>query len=83
MAKEKANTKAKIISEFSKNASEIVRIGLSKYQGKELLDIRIWVIGNDGESYIATRKGISLRVDQIDDLKEAIDKAAKEIKKGE
>ena len=71
--------KPKLIAEFNKNASEVVRVQLSEYDGKQLLDIRVWVENNKGDS-IPTRKGISLRIDQVEALKEAIDKAAEEVK---
>lgn len=72
----------KLIDQFNKNASEIIRVQLVKYDNKDLLDIRIWVL-KDGADYIPTRKGISLRLDQVDSLKEAIDKAAEKIEKAE
>lgn len=74
--------KPKLISEFNKNASEVVRVQLTEYQGKQLLDIRVWVL-QEGADAIPTKKGLCLKVEQVGDLKEAIDKAAKEIKKGE
>jgi len=74
--------KPKLIHEFNKNSTEVVRIQLTEYDGKQLLDIRVWV-QNDKGDFVPTRKGISIRVDQIDDLKEAIDKAAEEIEKNQ
>ena len=70
----------KLIYEFNKNASEVVRVQLVRYDNRELLDVRVWVL-KDGGDYIPTRKGVALRIDQVDFLKEAIDKAAEEIKK--
>lgn len=83
MQNQKPNAKAKLISEFSKNSLETIRVMFTQFNGKKLLDLRTWVRGEDGESYIPTRKGISLRVEQVEELKEAIDKAAEEIGKGE
>jgi len=74
--------KPELIAEFNKNASEVVRIQLTEYDGKQLLDIRVWVQNDKGE-FIATRKGISLRIDLVHSLKEAILKAAKEIENAE
>ena len=74
----KPDTEGKLIAEFGKNSSEIVRIQLVQYKDQELLDVRVWVL-RDEKNYVPTKKGISLRVNQIEDLKQAIDKAAKEV----
>ena len=72
----------KLIHEFNKNASEVVKVQLTEYDSKQLLDIRVWVQNNKG-AFVPTRKGISLRIDQAETLKEAIDKAAEEIEKNQ
>ena len=77
-----SKNEGKLIAEFNKNASEVIRIQLTEYDGKELLDIRVWVT-RDEKDWIPTKKGISIRTEQIGDLKQAIDKAAEEIEKGE
>ena len=72
--------KPKLIAEFNKNASEVVRIQLTEYDGKQLLDIRIWV-QNDKGDFIPTRKGITIRTEQVNSLKQAIEKAAEKCEK--
>lgn len=72
--------KPKLISEFSKNNLEIIKIQITKLNNQPLFDIRVWVL-KDGEEYIPTKKGISIRTEQVDSLKVAIDKAAEEIEK--
>jgi len=74
--------KPKLISEFSKNNLEIIRIQITKLNNQPLLDIRVWVL-KDGEEYIPTKKGISIRTEQVDSLKVAIDKAVEEIEKSQ
>ena len=71
-------TVPKLISKFNKNSVEVVRVQLVRYDNTDLLDVRVW-IQNDKGDFIPTRKGISLRLDQIDSLKEVIDKAAEEL----
>ena len=78
----KPNMERKLIAEFGKNSAEIVRIQLVQYKDQELLDLRVWVL-QEGAEAIPTKKGLCLRIEQIGDLKEAIDKTAKEIEKGE
>jgi len=79
---EKIKNENKLIAEFNKNASEIIRVQLTEYDSKQLLDIRVWVQNEKGD-FIPTRKGISLKLDLIDSLKEAIDKATEEIDKNQ
>ena len=79
MAGERKEKSPELIDEFNKNATEVMRTQLVKYDNRDLLDVRVWVL-KDGKDYIPTRKGIALRLEQVDFLKEAIDKAAEEIK---
>ena len=78
----KGNAKAKmlkLIDEFNKSGREVIRTQLTRFHGQRRLDIRTWVF-KDGD-YIPTEKGVNLRIDQVDSLKRAIDKAAKEVEK--
>jgi len=76
----KKPTTPKLVAEFNKNASEVVRVQLTEYDGKQLLDIRVWV-QNDKGDFIPTRKGITIRTEQVNSLKQAIEKAAEECEK--
>ncbi len=53
--------------EFEKNRSEIVVITPERYQGYDLIDIRIRIKTKNGE-WVLTRKGITLNIDQIPEL---------------
>jgi len=54
-----------------------VRVSLSTYRGRRLLDVRkFFDVGNDGK-LVPTKKGISLRVEDIPELQVAIRKAKK------
>lgn len=57
--------------EFRKNSAETVRVCATKYQGYDLIDIRIFAKIKTGE-IVPTRKGVSLNVDQIHDLIECL-----------
>ncbi len=58
--------------EFKKNSSETVRISATRYQGHDLIDVRIFARTREGEITV-TRKGVSLNVDQIPDLLECLE----------
>lgn len=72
------NNRPRLNIEFSKNANEVIRVQLVKYNNKNLLDVRVWVLKNE-KDYVSTKKEISFRIDQVDSLKQAIDKEAEEL----
>jgi len=78
----KLDTTPRLVDQFNKNASEVIRTQFITYNNRELLDIRTWVLKN-GKDFVPTRKGICLRVDQVDSLRQAIEKAAEEIEKAQ
>lgn len=58
--------------EFQKNSRETVRITPSVYEGHELIDVRVYAKNRDTNEMGPTKKGISLNVDRIPDLIEAL-----------
>lgn len=72
------NNRPRLNIEFSKNANEVIRVQLVKYNNKNLLDVRVWVLKNE-KDYVSTKKEISFGIDQVDSLRQAIDKAAEEL----
>ncbi len=70
---------SKIIKDIKKNNSEVIRIEISEFEGKNLIHIRIWykskeIDQNTGEYILKpSQKGISLDVSKFDDLKEGIE----------
>lgn len=67
-----------IIKDIKKNNTEIIRVEISEYQGKELINLRIWyqAIDNGEVVYKPTQKGVALSVDKFSELQEAITKIA-------
>lgn len=65
------NTNNENIIEFEKNSREVIRLSLSEYKAKKLIDIRIWYLDKDDE-YKPSKKGLSLSIDKFDELKNAI-----------
>jgi len=61
------------IARFEKNASEEVIVKLTNYKGKDLVDIMAYY----GDEPKPTPKGITLRIEQIPPLVEALIKAEK------
>ena len=68
-----------IINEFQKNTNEKIRVELSKFKGKQYLGFRILFKDEKDDSWKYTKKGITISVDLVDELKKSIDKAASQI----
>ncbi|MDH5720525.1 MAG: transcriptional coactivator p15/PC4 family protein [Spirochaetia bacterium] len=66
------------IADIPRNKTEIIRVEISEYQGKKLLNIRTWY-DNEGE-FAPTKKGVSLNIEKFNELKDAILKAEEIIK---
>lgn len=63
---------AKIISEFEKGLTEVIRVRLSEFKGNLYFDVRVWIKGEGGVR--PTKKGLCLNVELLDDLKQALEK---------
>jgi len=76
----------KAIAKINKNALELVVIRLSEFKGCDLIDIRIWMKPEDpreeGELK-PTKKGISLGIDAIPELIQALQKAQEALDEAE
>ncbi|HZX11348.1 MAG TPA: transcriptional coactivator p15/PC4 family protein [Acidobacteriota bacterium] len=68
-----------IIKEIEKSDTEKIRVELSEFKGKQYLNFRILFKDEKDDSWKYTKKGITLSVDLVDDLKKGIDKAASQI----
>jgi hypothetical protein len=66
---------SRVISEFQKNSVEFVRVCLSEFKGSLYFDVRIWVQEAAGEpgNLKATKKGICLNIELLNDLRQALD----------
>jgi len=75
----------KVVSQFHKNSIEIVKLCVSKWKGKEYIDLRIWVMQNPAEpgSEVATKKGIRLTADLLPKLIDALNEASRILKESE
>ncbi len=66
-----------IIKDIQKNSKEIIRIEISEYMGKELINLRIWFQAIDEKGnivYKPSQKGIALNVSQFAELKDGIER---------
>jgi hypothetical protein len=61
----------RLIAKFRKNTLEEIRISATEFQGRQLVDIRIFA-GPRGQETVPTRKGISIPIELYDEFKKAI-----------
>ena len=67
------------IASFKKNSSEEVIVTCSNYKGCDVFDIRVWVKNSTNSDKIATKKGITLPLILLPELKQAIVVLEKEV----
>lgn len=60
-----------LIAQFEKNATEVVRVSITEFRGRKLVDLRVYYTDDEGE-YRPTRKGISISVDGYPEFRNAI-----------
>ncbi len=67
-----------IIKDIKKNNNEIIRIEVSEFKGRDLINIRVWYQSMDsaqGEMiYKPTPKGVTLNVSEYEELKDGVEK---------
>lgn len=61
----------KLISKFRKNAFQEIQISAREYQGRQFVDIRIFV-GSRGQETVPTKKGIYIPIELYGEFKKAI-----------
>lgn len=62
----------KIVKVFQKNKFQEIRVGITEFQGNDLIDIRTWTQRPDSEEKTPTAKGVSINVKLYPELKEAV-----------
>lgn len=75
----------KLIDQFHKNSQELIEIHLSKWKGKDYVDVRIWHLPDPikEDEKIATKKGICINTELLPRLIKALQKAQKALEKGQ
>jgi len=68
-----------IIADIERNEKEIIRVEVSEFKGKELINLRIWYYHQEGE-YRPSPKGVALDISKYAQLKEAVDKIGEYLK---
>lgn len=71
--------KPQIIYAFQKNQEEEVRFTLRPYKERQYVDLRIWFQPADGGDYHPTKKGITLSVEYLAELKKGLERVGRAV----
>lgn len=66
-----------VVYTFQKNSEEEVRFTLTSYKERCYLDLRLWFLPTGGGEYRPTRKGITLALEYLPELKKGLERTGK------
>ena len=67
----------RLVYRFQRNPDEEIRILLKEYKERYYLDLRLWFHPSSGGEYFPTKKGISVALGLLPELKKGVDRAVK------
>ena len=68
-----------MLATIARSATEQLQIAIKSYKGKSYLDLRIFYTTDDGQTWLPTKKGVTVAPDALMTLKDAVDKAMEEL----
>ena len=68
----------RIIHTFRKGPKEEVRLAVRDYKERRYLDVRLWYQPSQGGEYLPTKKGITLGIEFIPELRRGLERADRE-----
>ena len=63
-----AGTTGRFSATIRKSGNELVRVTVDEYRGREVLDIRIWVVDAESGEVHPTRKGVTVSTARLPEL---------------
>lgn len=69
----------KLLTTIPRNATEQIQISINSYKNKQYLDLRVYYTTDDGESWLPTKKGVTISPENLDTLREAVEEAMQEL----
>lgn len=67
------------IADIDKGRGEVIRVEITEFKGKNLVNIRTWYTNEAGE-LAPTKKGVALSKDQFEKLQVALAQVAEKVK---
>ena len=82
-----ATTTERIAATFQrtirKSGNELVRITVDEYRGRQVVDVRIWLLDAESGEVHPTRKGVTLAAARLPELVEALKQALAVVSRGD
>lgn len=75
-----ATSSERLVAAFAKNNREQLRVYLTEYMGRPMIDLRVWAENQQGE-WVRTRKGITMSTEVFPALRAVIDELGDELDK--
>jgi len=69
-----------ILGEIERNPTEVLRVSLENFKGRDYIDLRIYYQDDNGE-WKPTKKGVTVAPDKLDDVIGFFNKAKEELTK--
>ncbi len=70
---------SKMLASIPRSATEEIHIQINEYKGKQYLDLRVYYTTDDGINWNPTKKGVTFPPDKLEELKQAVEEAQKEL----
>ena len=71
----------RMVTEIAKNSREVLRVMLQTFKGRELVSVRVWYREREGDALRPGKNGLTVRVEKLPELHEAIGKAIEAAKR--
>ncbi len=68
----------KMLATVPRSATEQMQIAIKEFKGRSYLDMRIFYTTDDGQTWLPTKKGVTCSPENLETLRDAIDKAIAE-----
>ena len=69
--------KTSVIHTFQTRPEEEVRFTVKEYKDRQYLDLRLWFQSSNDGLYYPTKKGLTLSLDYLGELKKGLERAGK------
>ncbi len=63
-----------LVAVINRSPTQQIQVRVNEFKGKRYIDLRTFYLDEKDESYKPTRKGVSIPVENFEDLKAALDK---------
>jgi len=66
-----------VVHSFQRNPEEEVRFCVREYKERRYIDVRLWFLPANGEEFRPTKKGITLSLEYLAEIKKGLERVGK------